>query len=1721
MSRAICAGNNTSAYLRVPFQVDDPLGISLLNLRMKYDDGFVAYINGHEVARRNAPESPVWNSAATVDRQIVDAKQFEDIQIGAPGQLLQPGTNILAIHGMNDEINAENFLILPELIGIATTPNIDELKFFPKPTPNGPNSEAVSGFVADTTFSVDRGFYEAADLQPGGILENGIEITTATIDATIRYTIDGTWPTATHGTVYTEPIMIDTTTTLRAAAFVDGYLSSNTDTHTYIFLDDVIRQPSNPGQNDPGDPEYPAPFPLTHQPGVAADYEMDREVVQNPLYADTLKDDLKSIPTLSLVMDMDDIFNQPNGIWSNSQNGGRQWERLTSAEFFDPNDPSREFQVNSAIRIQGRASRVPSSSIKHSFRLIFKDTFGPEGDEQPTGGPGKLNFPWFEGSDVDRFDTVILRGGYNYSYLHGSNDQNIRAQYIRERFMREAQIATGQLGAHGSYVHLYVNGLYFGLYAPQERPDASFMAQHLGGDKENYDVISAGAVRDGNADAWNELLARAGADLSVQENYDAVMELLDVESLIDYMIVHVWGGTTDWPAPGGQLRNWVVGRERAEGAGFKFFVWDAEYSIQRTSDNVVNVNDANTPAFIYSQLRANREFRLKFADHVHKHFFNDGALTPQANIERYAKLANEIDRAIVGESARWGDTRGDGCNPCLRDPLFVNERDWVLDTYMPVRTETVLGQFMGAGLYPEVSAPVFQINDTDQHGGSISIGDVLTMSATAATVTTDTVLVEKNAAVKAFIPSDDSFETGGSRWYDADFDTTDWISGTGVVGFGPDFVTRVDLDVRDEWNASPSSVYVRYEFDLDEGFNASDIDRLNLAIKFDDGYVVYVNGQEVHSNGAPPSAGWDSRATTSESNLLHKLVDIYESVPLADAIAELRPGNNVLAIRGLAHDSDIGHLLVGAELTMSDDVAVAAPIVYTLDGTDPRVAGGANVGLSYDAAIPLSDSTHVNARALVNGEWSALASTRFTVPSSPGDVLITEINYNPSEPTAAEQFAIPGINNDDFDYIEIQNTNRDNPINLEGFALTDGVSFTFPNVELAPGEFAVVVEDTVAFQERYGTDIRILGQWGGGLSNGGERLVLADAAGNAILDFEYNDAQHWPQSPDGAGASLELVDPSQTPISEYGKAYRWRGSTEFSGSPGRDGTAPIGIVINEILAHTDPPIAQSDSIELYNPTDQQIDISGWYLSDSQDDFLKYRIPDGTLLAPNAYLVLDENDFNPSPLEPGPKDFALSGSAGDDVWLVISDGTGRVLSFVDDVHFDATLNGETLGRLPNGRGQLAPLGRNTLGCGRAHARVGPIVISELNYNPGEPTAAALAIDPNLEEDDLEFVEIHNPTTESVTLTNWQIRGGVDFEFQAGTTLPAGGTLVVVSFNAGLEETPDRLNAFRAHYGIDPSVTIIGLWEGQLSDGGEQVRLLRPDTPSAADPFPIPRVIEDAVLYDDLAPWPALADGQGSSLTRGVPTSFAGSASSWTAAAATPGSVDFSNAVAGDFTGDSLVTGIDIDVLLDAVRRSSTVQFYDVDHNLTVDESDVAHLVEAILATHSGDANLDGIVNSVDLNQVGIHWQRQTCNGWSDGDFTGDGAVTAVDLNEVGINWLLPAAAASAPVPRAALNIKAKNVSSQLVDLSMVQHLNDANSMKLTNAGLSSHAQIAGQELRYADQDGLRSRRQYRRSSAESRREQSNETLDHVFAAEILQDTSLLLGSLSVVRTIPRP
>ena len=277
----------------------------------------MAYLNGHEIARRNAPEGePAFNSQATASHAAGTGETFV-----VPATFLRDGQNILAIHGLNRDPTDDDFLVLPELIGRSVA--LGDAGYLLEPTPGGFNGDTVAGFVADTSFDVDRGFFHAPF---------EVNITTSTVGATLVYTTDGSVPSLTNGTrvepidLATTPVAtvpISTTTTLRAAAFREGFASTNVDTHSYLFLADVIRQPARP-------PEMP-----TSWAGASADYQMDPDVVDDPAYRDEILTGLRSIPTLSIVTDHANLWDSTDGIYIHSTQRGANWERPVSIELIE------------------------------------------------------------------------------------------------------------------------------------------------------------------------------------------------------------------------------------------------------------------------------------------------------------------------------------------------------------------------------------------------------------------------------------------------------------------------------------------------------------------------------------------------------------------------------------------------------------------------------------------------------------------------------------------------------------------------------------------------------------------------------------------------------------------------------------------------------------------------------------------------------------------------------------------------------------------------------------------------------------------------------------------------------------------------------------------------------------------------------------------------------------------------------------------------------------------------------------------------------------------------------------------------------------------------------------------------------------------------------------------------------------------------------------------
>lgn len=662
-------GKSGSAYVRLPFAVEDPSVFTTLTLRMKYDDGFVAYLNGIEIARRNAPASPQWNSVATTAHSVASAIVFEDMDVTSQLGLLRAGTNALAIHGLNVSTSDGDFLALAELVQnkvVGTTNH-----YFATPTPGTFNSAQFAALVSELKVSPNRGWFENTNLS--------VTVTSATPGISIRYTTNGSAPTATTGTFYTGPIHLRSTTVLRAVGFREGFEPSPVETHSYLFLDQVQQQNTN--QNYVG--------------GSAGDYTLNPTVTQQPPYRDTFKSDLLSLPTLSVSAAWEDLFG-PAGIWSNTQGQGAAWERPCSLEYLRP-DGQKGFHVNCGIRIQGGASRgmVP----KHGLRVLFKRQYGP----------GELAYNLYPDSPVKAFDTLTLHAMFNDHWGWGA----AQAAMHRDQWCRDTQNAMAGYGPHGTYVHLYLNGLYWGLYNVGEKGDASYAAHYLGGDKTEYDALNSDELIDGNADAWNTLFNFVDVGAINDLAYTNLAQYLNIPNFIDYLLLNFYAANMDWPG-----HNWNAARRRVPGAGFHFFSWDAEWTFGigsnlGTDRTGIGAGDGSVGR-IYAALRVHPEFRREFGDHAQRRLFNHGALTPAAAGARWQQRSDEIDRAVVGEAARWG-------NGYTRETWLA--ADAAVRAWFPQRAAILINQLRSAGLFPQLNAPEFS-----PFGGLVTPGFALMLT---------------------------------------------------------------------------------------------------------------------------------------------------------------------------------------------------------------------------------------------------------------------------------------------------------------------------------------------------------------------------------------------------------------------------------------------------------------------------------------------------------------------------------------------------------------------------------------------------------------------------------------------------------------------------------------------------------------------------------------------------------------------------------------------------------------------------------------------------------------------------------------------------------------------------------------------------------------------------------------------------------------------------------
>lgn len=470
-----------------------------------------------------------------------------------------------------------------------------------------------------------------------------------TPSATIRYTTNGSPPVAPNGFLYSGPVLINASRVIRAAAVAPDQLPSSTRTHTYLY---------------------------------------------------GLPSSRRSLPAISLVTATNNLFGRSGIMESNPRNTNKRgpaWERPVSVEYLEP-EGNGGFQVNAGLRLQGgdyirglynyRVTSLPES--KYSFRLYFRGEYGE----------GRLKQQLFPKTTIASFDTVVLRAGMN----DHSNP------FLKDEVVRQLSSNLGQTASHGTFVHLFLNGVYRGYYNPTERIDVDFLqAYHGGGEK--WDVIAQmGEVREGDGSSWSSLMSLAQTRPATNmANHLEFARRMDLTNFVDYLLPNIYVDADDWPH-----NNWRAAHEAVPEGKWRFYVWDAEWSFGQPNGHSTSFNTITSqlstlsPPWgtteiqrLFNALKRGREFQMLFSDRVHRALFNGGALADANVRSTYEETKSRLNTARTVSG-------------------FNNS---TINNWINGRRRHVLGHLGTAGFNRSTNAP-----GLNQFGGAVPAGFSLVLT---------------------------------------------------------------------------------------------------------------------------------------------------------------------------------------------------------------------------------------------------------------------------------------------------------------------------------------------------------------------------------------------------------------------------------------------------------------------------------------------------------------------------------------------------------------------------------------------------------------------------------------------------------------------------------------------------------------------------------------------------------------------------------------------------------------------------------------------------------------------------------------------------------------------------------------------------------------------------------------------------------------------------------
>ena len=556
----IVPNGTQSLYTRIKFNMSDIDNLVSLILDVDYDDGFVAYINGIEVARANINGTPpLFNTGTIVDHeaQMYDGGKPERFLIDNPDNVLIHGENILTIQLHNISTTSSDLTLIPFLSAVFSAPtslgidppdilgltngnlhtnfkissksetltlsdpqenivyqilveglhadvsmgtsiNNDNIVYYLETTPGSPNSanEYIGIINSDVVFSNE-----------GGIINSAIDLTLSGNESNqvIRYTTDATLPNETSA-LYTNSIPIANNSTVRARIFANEYIPSLSNSKTYIFN-------------------------ANHQ-----------------------------IDIVTLTTDPYNFFDEDYGIYVYGDsydpnvpyygaNFWEDWERPIHFSFYDKDSGELGTEFNAGVKIFGGWSRAHD---QRSLSIFARGKYGTS----------EMKYAFFDDLNYNKFQAIVLR--------NSGNDWLVSS--IKDASLTSLMEGSGLDYQSFNPVATYLNGEYWGMYNMREKTNEHMLASKHNVDADDITLLERnGEVIEGSNEEYLELINYVeNTDLTSDANFIYVSDRVDISNYALYQVAQIFFNNTDWP--GNNIKYW----NHPEGK-WRWIIYDTDF----------------------------------------------------------------------------------------------------------------------------------------------------------------------------------------------------------------------------------------------------------------------------------------------------------------------------------------------------------------------------------------------------------------------------------------------------------------------------------------------------------------------------------------------------------------------------------------------------------------------------------------------------------------------------------------------------------------------------------------------------------------------------------------------------------------------------------------------------------------------------------------------------------------------------------------------------------------------------------------------------------------------------------------------------------------------------------------------------------------------------------------------------------------------------------------